>query len=121
VTKARVARRIAMAAAYGGGGLGVLSAGAFGLVRAEAALARRAIGEPTGEPPDADGVYGAHHSGEPLRLLMLGDSSACGLGVDHPHQTPGAMLAAGLAECADRPVALTGVGFVGARSSDLSA
>ena len=31
------------------------------------------------------------------------------------------MLAAGLAECADRPVALTGVGFVGARSSDLSA
>ena len=51
MTKARVARRIAMAAAYGGGGLGVLSAGAFGLVRAEAALARRAIGEPTGEPP----------------------------------------------------------------------
>ena len=121
MTKARVARRIAMAAAYGGGGLGVLSAGAFGLVRAEAALARRAIGEPTGEPPQADGVYGAHHSGEPLQLLMLGDSSACGLGVEHPHQTPGAMLAAGLAECADRPVQLTAVAAVGARSSDLSA
>jgi lysophospholipase L1-like esterase len=121
VTKARVARRIAMAAAYGGGGLGILSAGAFGVVRAEAALARRAIGEPTGVPPAADGVYGAHHSGEPLRLLMLGDSSACGLGVDHPHQTPGAMLAAGLSECADRPVQLTAVGAVGARSSDLSA
>ena len=42
--KARVARRIAMAAAYGGGGLGALSAAAFGLVRAEAALARRTIG-----------------------------------------------------------------------------
>ena len=52
---------------------------------------------------------------------MLGDSSACGLGVHHPHQTPGAMLAAGLAECADRPVELTGIGAVGARSSDLSA
>ena len=78
MTKARVARRIAMAAAYGGGGLGVLSAGAFGLIRAEAALARRAIGEPTGIPPEADGVYGAHHAGEPLRLVMLGDSSACG-------------------------------------------
>ena len=52
MTKARVARRIAMAAAYGGGGLGVLSAGAFGLVRAEAALARRAIGEPTGTAAD---------------------------------------------------------------------
>ena len=120
MTRARVARKIAMAAAYGGGGLGVLSAGAFGLIRAEAALARRAIGEPTGTPPDADGLYGVHHDAEPLRMVILGDSSACGLGVDHPHQTPGAMLAAGLAECADRPVQLTGVGVVGARSSDLS-
>ena len=65
-----------MAAAYGGGGLGLLSAGAFGLVRAEAALARRAIGEPTGTPPDADGVYGGHHRGEPIRMVVLGDSSA---------------------------------------------
>lgn len=119
MTKARVARRIAMAAAYGGGGLGALSAAAFGLVRAEAALARRTIGEPTGEPPDADGVYGPHHSGEPLTLALLGDSSAAGLGVDHPHQTPGAMLAAGLAECADRPVRLVNPAVVGARSSDL--
>lgn len=117
--KARVARRIAMAAAYGGGGLGALSAAAFGLVRAEAALARRTIGEPTGEPPDADGVYGAHHVGEPLTLALLGDSSAAGLGVDHPHQTPGAMLAAGLSECADRPVRLVNPAVVGARSSDL--
>ena len=120
MTKARVARRMAMAAAYGGGGLGILSAGAFGLIRAEAALARRAIGEPTGVPPEADGIYGAHHNGEPLRMVMLGDSSACGLGVDHPHQTPGAMLAAGLAEFADRPVQLVRVAVVGARSSDLS-
>lgn len=119
MTRARVARRIAMAAAYGGGGLGVLSAGAFGLVRAEAALARRAIGEPTGTPPNADGVYGSHHPGEPLQLALLGDSSGSGLGVDHPHQTPGAMLAAGLAECADRPVRLRCPAVVGARSSDL--
>ena len=93
MTKARVAKRIAMAAAYGGGGLGVLSAAAFGLIRAEAALARRAIGEPTGEPPSAAGDYGAQHHGEPLTLALLGDSSAAGLGVDHPHQAPGAMLA----------------------------
>lgn len=121
VTKARVARRIAMAAAYGGGGLGLLSAGAFGLIRAEAALARRAIGEPTGTPPEADGRYGGYHPGEPLRLAVLGDSSACGLGVEHPHQTPGGMMAAGLAECASRPVELTVVAAVGARSSDLAA
>jgi len=120
VTRARVAKRIAMAAAYGGGGLGVLSAGAFGLIRAEAALARRAIGEPTGEPPSAAGVYGAHHQAEPLTLALLGDSSAAGLGVDHPHQAPGAMLAAGLAECADRPVHLVCPAVVGAKSSDLA-
>lgn len=108
-----------MAAAYGGGGLGLLSAGAFGLIRAEAALARRTIGEPTGTPPDADAVYGSHHPGESLTLALLGDSSACGLGVDHPHQTPGAMLAAGLSEFADRPVRLRCTAVVGARSSDL--
>ena len=108
-----------MAAAYGGGGLGLLSAGAFGLLRAEAALARRTIGEPTGTPPDADGVYGAHHPGEPLTLALLGDSSATGLGVDSPHQTPGAMLAAGLAEFADRPVRLICPAVIGAQSSDL--
>ena len=120
MTKARVAKRIAMAAAYGGGGLGVLSAGAFGLIRAEAALARRAIGEPSGEPPSAAGVYGSHHRAEPLTLALLGDSSAAGLGVDHPHQAPGAMLAAGLAECADRPVHLVCPAVVGAKSSDLA-
>src|SRR3990170_453092 len=120
MTKARVARRIAMAAAYGGGGLGALSAAAFGLVRAEAALARRTIGEPTGVPPQSDGVYGAHHEGTALTLALLGDSSACGLGVEHPHQTPGAMLAAGLAECADRPVRLICPAVVGAKSSDLA-
>lgn len=119
MTRARVARRIAMAAAYGGGGIGLLSAGAFGLLRAEAALARRTIGEPAGTPPEADGVYGAHHTGEPITLALLGDSSASGLGVEHPHQTPGAMLAAGLAECADRPVRLVCSAAVGAQSSDL--
>ena len=66
VSRASQARRIAVAAAYGGGGLGLLTAGAFGLIRAEAALARRAIGEPTGTPPEADGVYGRHHGGEPI-------------------------------------------------------
>jgi lysophospholipase L1-like esterase len=99
--------------------LGLLTAGAFGLIRTEAALARRAIGEPEGTPPLADGVYGRHYSGPAIRLAVLGDSSACGLGVEHPHQTPGAMMAAGLAECADRPVALSVVSVVGAQSSDL--
>jgi lysophospholipase L1-like esterase len=119
VSRASQARRIAVAAAYGGGGLGLLTAGAFGLIRAEAALARRAIGEPSETPPDSDGLYGRVHGGEPISLVVLGDSSAGGLGVEHPHQTPGAMMAAGLAEVADQPVQLRVVAFVGAQSSSL--
>ena len=110
-----------MAAAYGGGGLGLLTAGALGVFRAEVALARRAIGEAGTEAPSADGLHGKDHGGEPIRFAMLGDSSAAGFGVDHAHQTPGVMLAAGVAECASRPVHLTSVGAVGARSSDLDA
>ncbi|MGZ4589523.1 MAG: SGNH/GDSL hydrolase family protein [Actinomycetes bacterium] len=119
MSRASQARRIAVAAAYGGGGVGLLAAGALGLVRAEAALARRAIGDAVGQPPDADGVYGGHHAAEPVSLVVLGDSSACGFGVEHPHQTPGAMIASGLAECAERPVHLSVAAVVGAQSSAL--
>lgn len=120
MSRASQARRVAVAAAYGGGGLGLLTAGALGLIRAEAALARRAIGEPTGQAPVADGVYGRQHDGRaPISFALLGDSSACGLGVAAAHQTPGAMMAAGLAECADRPVRLTVAAEVGAQSSAL--
>jgi lysophospholipase L1-like esterase len=121
VSRASQARRIAVAAAYGGGGLGLLTAGAFGLIRGQAAIARRAIGEPTETPPDADGVYGHHYDGEPISFVLLGDSSAGGLGVSKPSQTPGAMMAAGLAECAERPVRLTVAALVGAQSSALDA
>jgi lysophospholipase L1-like esterase len=119
VSRASQARRIAIAAAYGGGGLGLLTAGAFGLIRAEAAFARRAIGEPTETPPEADGVYGRHYDGEPISFVLLGDSSAGGLGVERPEETPGAMMAAGLAECAERRVLLSVAAFVGAQSSSL--
>ncbi len=119
MSRASQARRIAVAAAYGGGSLGLLTAGAFGLIRAEAALARRAIGQPTETPPEADGLYGSTNGGKPISFVVLGDSSAGGLGVEHGHQTPGAMMAAGLAEVADRPVQLTVVAVVGAQSSSL--
>jgi lysophospholipase L1-like esterase len=121
VSRASNARRLAIAAAYGGGGLSVLTGAAFGLIRAQAAVARRTIGEPTTEPPVGDGLYGRQHVAAPIHFAVLGDSSACGFGVDHPHQTPGAMMAAGLAECAYRPVQLRVVAAVGSRSSDLNA
>jgi lysophospholipase L1-like esterase len=121
VSRASRARRIAVAAAYGGGGVGLLTAGLLGLLRAEVALARRAIGESESEAPSADGLHGKDHGGEPIRFAMLGDSGSVGFGVEHAHQTPAVMLAAGVAECAGRPVHLTTVGAVGARSSDLDA
>ena len=119
MSRITAARRIAVAAAYGGGGLGLVGATVAGLLVAEAKLARRWIGEPKSEPPSGDGLYG-HLPGPPISLVMLGDSSAAGLGVQLAHQTPGAMLAAGLAEAAAQPVRMTCVAKVGARSSDLA-
>jgi lysophospholipase L1-like esterase len=116
---ARTTRRIATAAAYSGGGLGVLSASLYGLLRAQASWARRSIdGHPKREPPHADGRYGTG-SGEPISFVVLGDSAAAGYGADRPAETPGALLAAGLAEQSGRVVRLTSVAVVGARSTDL--
>lgn len=107
-----------MAAAYGGGGLGLLASAATGLLMAEARLARRAVGAPIAEPPLADGVYG-HGRGRPAELVVLGDSSAVGLGVDDPLETPGALIAAGLSAVAELRVRLTVVAKSGAQTSDL--
>ena len=127
-TRARAARRIVLAAGYSGGGLGLLTGAVLAVLVAEAKLARRWIGEPESDPPVSDGVYGhfpgghphlGHHHGEPISFAMLGDSSAAGLGVHDPHETPGALLAAGLSAAAGRPVRLTNVAKTGAQSSDL--
>lgn len=50
---------------------------------------------------------------------MLGDSTAAGLGVRRARQTPGALLASGLAAVAERPVELRNVALCGAMSDDL--
>ncbi len=122
-SRARSARRIVLAALYGGGGLGLLTGAAVGLLMAEAKLARRWIGEPETDPPLADGVYGPQageeHLGDPISFVVIGDSSAAGYGVHDPHETPGALLAMGLAEAAGRPVRLSNMGMIGAQSSDL--
>ena len=122
--RVRRARKIAVAAAYGGGGIGLIGAGAAGLITAEARLARRTIGQPTGRPPRGDGVYGSLPTAPtwglgPLRLAMLGDSSAAGFGVHDAHETPGALIAAGLAQATRRPVQLHCVAVVGAESRHL--
>lgn len=123
MSRARVARRIAAAAAYGGGGIGLLGGATVGLLLAEVRLARRTVGSSDDPPPRADACYGAPftlRSGRrPLRLGFLGDSTAAGQGVFRSRQTPGALLASGLAAIAERPVELRNVALAGARSDDL--
>jgi lysophospholipase L1-like esterase len=122
LTRLGVAKRVAAAAALSGGGIGVLTGGAIGLIVAEAKLARRAIGPAKGDPPRADGVYGAWYAApgvEVIRIAVLGDSSAAGYGVTESARTLGALLASGLAEAAGSPVRLHNVAKVGGQSSDL--
>ncbi|MDT0309401.1 SGNH/GDSL hydrolase family protein [Streptomyces sp. DSM 44917] len=124
MASARVARRIATAAAYGGGGIGLLGGAAAGLVLTEVKCARRRVrdGGRHEEAPSAEGIYGqdfAARPGPPWRLALLGDSTAAGLGVRRAAQTPGALLASGLAAVSERPVELHNVALSGAGSADL--
>ena len=112
------ARRIAAVAAVGGAGVGLGAAG-IGVLIAEAALARRAIGPRRAAAPYADGRYGSG-TGMSLRLVVLGDSSAAGLGADSPAQTTGAILAAGLAQASGRPVRYQCLAEIGAESRGLA-
>jgi lysophospholipase L1-like esterase len=123
MSRARAARRIATGAAYGGGGIGLVGVAAMGLLLAEAQMARRHVGiGAIAHVPHADGLYGSGYAvpGEPpLRMVLLGDSTAAGQGVRRAGQTPGALLASGLAAVAERPVELRNVALPGARSDDL--
>ncbi|KAB2973150.1 SGNH/GDSL hydrolase family protein [Streptomyces sp. SS1-1] len=123
MSRARVARRIAAGAAYGGGGIGLAGAATVGLLLAEVRMARRHVGNgSTNHVPNADGRYGRLYDapgGTALRLTLLGDSTAAGQGVHRAGQTPGALLASGLAAVAERPVVLRNVALPGACSDDL--
>jgi lysophospholipase L1-like esterase len=119
VSKASAARRLAAAAAFGGGGLSVLGGSLYGLLRLEAVVARRVIGTFDGRVPDASGWYGRGRPGPAIKIAFLGDSSAAGYGVDTVEDTPGAMLASGVAAHANRRVHLQTFCFTGAQSGDL--
>jgi lysophospholipase L1-like esterase len=119
MSKASAARRLASAAVYGGGGLSLLGASLYGLLRAEARLARRAIGTIDHRVPDATGWYGRGRPGPAIKIALLGDSSAAGYGVETVEETPGARLGAGVAAAVDRRVHLRSYAVVGAQTSDL--
>lgn len=118
MSRASAARRIAVAAAFGGGGLGAASASFSALIKAQAKLARERIGPASAAIP-CSGLYGGQLAGAALSMVMIGDSSAAGLGVERADQAPAALIATGLAEAARRPVLLTSVARVGAESYHL--
>ena len=116
----RRTRYVAVKAAYGGGGFGTALGLGYALLVTEAKLARRTIGPPTTQAPRAAGSYGRGRRGQrPVHLVVLGDSAAAGLGCERADQTPGALLAGGIARDLRRRVDLDVVAKTGARSADL--
>ncbi|MBS43870.1 MAG: GDSL family lipase [Nocardioides sp.] len=121
MSRAGAARKLAAAAAYGGGGLSLIGAGLYGVLRTEAKVARKIIGDPLPDPvPDPTGWYGRGRPGPAKKIALLGDSSAAGYGVDRVEETPGALLASGVAEQGDRRVYLRTFCVVGAVTAELS-
>ncbi|QWC86786.1 SGNH/GDSL hydrolase family protein [Nocardioidaceae bacterium] len=104
-----------------GGGLGLSRYAARELLHRQAQHARRLIGQPLGESvPDADRVWKRSY-GDPLHLVLLGDSIAAGLGADRRKETLGGRLARYLAKELRRSVRLTTLAVVGSESADLTA
>lgn len=112
------ARKIARAAAYGGAGVLGVGAAALGGLIAQSQAARKAIGPRRVSPPYSDRRYG-QAKGTSLRLVLMGDSAAAGLGADNARDTVGAVLASIVAEYSGQPVVLSCTAEVGARSRHL--
>ncbi|MDH2413434.1 SGNH/GDSL hydrolase family protein [Nocardioides sp. CER19] len=107
------------------GAVGALGAavgvGARHLLKRQAAAARALIGKPLGEvAPEADKVYKRRY-GDPIRLLVLGDSIAAGLGAEDGSGTLGARLAKKIAKATHRSVDLTTAAVVGTESAQVMA
>jgi len=115
----RTSKRLSIAAGLAAGAAALSTYGVRELLTRQAAAARRVIGKPLGEvAPAADRVWKSKY-GDPLDLLMLGDSIAAGLGAERPKDTLGARLAKGVAKRAHRSVRLTTAARVGSESSVL--
>ncbi|MEU8296735.1 SGNH/GDSL hydrolase family protein [Micromonospora sp. NPDC048909] len=115
----RRARQIARLAAIGTGATAAATVASAGVLIGQARRARRTIPMAEAPPPRCDGVYGAKFPGEPLTMVVLGDSSAAGYGVHRRRETPGALLATGLSRRTQRPVRLHRFAVVGAISAVL--
>ncbi len=114
-------RRLRTVLVAGAGGALASALVARQTVRVQAAVARRVIGKPLGEDAlRADRVYRKKY-GDPIDLLLLGDSIAAGLGAERPRQTLGAQLARRVAKRTQRAVRLHTAAVVGSETSMLRA
>ena len=117
----RTSRRLSIAAGVAAGAAALSTYGVRELLHRQAAAARRMIGKPLGEDaPDADRIWKRAY-GDPLELLLLGDSIAAGLGAERRKDTLGGRLAKGVAKHTHRSVRLTTGARVGSESSMLGA
>lgn len=120
VTRART-RFLVLSTATAAGMLAGAAMAGRGLLQRQAAAARRVIGKPLGEEAiDADRVWKKKY-GDPIDLLLLGDSIAAGLGAERPKETLGGRLARALAKETGRAVRLRTAARVGSESSMLGA
>ena len=111
---------LVVAAVLAGGVVGAWL-GARHVLARQAAAVRAVIGKPLGEePPYADRVWRKRYEGQPVELVVLGDSIAAGLGAERRKDTLGGRLARGLAKQSRRPVRLRTVAVVGSESSALA-
>lgn len=105
-------------AALGTSGMVGFSLATFGLLAAQAKRVRQVIGPRRDAAPYHHGRFGPRR-GTSIRVAMIGDSVAAGLGAPHAGETIGGLLAEALTQTTNRPVALSTCAVVGARSSDL--
>ncbi len=93
--------------------------GFYGTLIGEALLARKVIGVTDERPPSPDGLYGDDLPGDPVRVLVAGDSAAVGYGMERADQTPPGLVGLGLSHVLGVPVDVRSVAVVGAQTSDL--
>jgi lysophospholipase L1-like esterase len=111
-------------AAYAGGALTAAGALGVGVLVGQVLIARLTIPGAEAPPPRCDGDYDPPEGsgdGIPLRVAVIGDSTAAGYGVRTRAETPGAVLATGIAEAAHRRVRLRCPAVVGSVSAWLPA
>jgi lysophospholipase L1-like esterase len=113
-------RKLGTLAAYLGGAVTAAGTVVVGVLGGQVLFARRTIPGAQAPPPNSGGRFGRDYESPdavPLRLAVLGDSTAAGYGVHARAQTPGALLASAVADHMRRPVLLTCPAAVGSPSA----